>query len=550
MDTQLHILYIANEASPTDTVRSTLGDDWQVSVADSPTDATGRISDADVDCIVFDADPETPEGVDFYIEHDEVIGDTPFVLYTATDSITHLQRAIRSGIDDVVVKDTAIEADGGVATGDAGAVESSTPNPALTAGETPSTVTDSITLLRYRLATLLLDQDIEIEEVVFSSIRSLLGAADDELDLKIDFALESLGEAIGATRCIVYNFNDEAGDAGIYEQVNEWCGKESGCHDPDVSVIGRDDIAASEYPGHETHATQFEYVCRDWTPASTLPIHTNTVEQGETRVGTFVSYPLVVDWQLQGVIAVTTKYPRTWTERVNRQIKSLGEVILTTKQQRDNRTQLKKQNEQLEQFTSVISHDLQNPLSIAKGYVNISREGNEDETPHLNEAAEALKRMEDMLDELLTLAKQGEAIGETTPTDVATVVNNAWGNVETKQAELVIDGLNSMPKQQADPSRLQEAIENLIKNAIDHVGDDVEITVRRIEETGFAVGDDGGGIPDDELGQIFDRGYTGGDGTGFGLAIVEEVVDAHGWEIEVGESDAGGAEFRIYTDDS
>lgn len=546
MDSGFSILYIANETTPTDAVNSRLGGDWQISIADSPNAAIDNLSNSDADCIVYDGDSEDREGVDFYIQHEELIGDTPYVLYTTDDSSTYLQRAIRSGVDDVVIKDTGVEPDGGVETRNTSGAKPHDANPVVSEGETPSTVSDSITLLQYRLATLLLDQEIEIEEVVFSSIRSLLGAADDELDLKIDFALESLGEAIGATRCVVYNFNDN-GDQTVYERVNEWCGRESNCHDPEISVLGGDEIDAAEYPGHESHATQFEYVCRDWTPASTLPIHTNTIEQGDAKIGTFVSYPLVIDFQLQGVIAVTTKYPRTWTERVNRQIKSLGEVILTTKQQRDNRVKMKEQNEQLEQFTSVISHDLQNPLSIAKGYVGIAID--EGDVSHLDEAAEALERMEEMIDELLTLAKQGEAIGETTATDIATVVNNAWGNVDTKQAELVTEGLNSMPKYQTDTSRLQEAIENLIKNAIDHVGEDVEITVKQIEN-GIAIGDDGDGIPEDERDKIFDRGYTGGDGTGFGLAIVEEVVDAHGWDIDLSESDAGGAEFQIYFTES
>lgn len=538
MQSPLNILYVDDNSTTVHDIESTLGTDWDIITATTTSEGSDRISEENIDCIVSTDEFTDCTGVEFYKRNQEAIGETPFLLFSSKDSTEFLQRAYRSGIDDVIVRKD-VESDGGVTTVD-------TPSNSPDTESDREVVNDPVTLLQYRISTLLLDRELDIEEVVLSSIRSLLGAADDELDVKIDFALESLGEAIGATRCVVYNYDADESPP-IYRRVNDWCGKDSDCYDSELSEIGSDKILADDYPGHETHTNQFEFVCRDWTPASSTPILTPSVEYTDIEVGTYVSYPLVIGWELQGVIAVTTKYPRTWTERVKRQIKSLGEVIITTKRQRDNRTQLKEQNERLEQFTSVISHDLQNPLNIAKGYVEIALDSDDANSEHLGEASEALERMETMLDELLTLAKQGEAIGETTSTDLGTVVNNAWGNVDTKQAELFIDSVESLSKQQADPSRLQEAFENLFKNAIDHVGEDVEITAKAIDN-GIAVGDDGDGISDEEQDQIFDRGYTGGDGTGFGLAIVEEVIDAHGWNITVGESDAGGAEFRIHFD--
>ena len=63
---------------------------------------------------------------------------------------------------------------------------------------------------------------------------------------------------------------------------------------------------------------------------------------------------------------------------------------------------------------------------------------------------------------------------------------------------------------------------------------------------GFYVADDGPGIPEADRGQVFDAGYSATDGgTGFGLNIVQRVADAHGWEIGVTESEAGGARFEI-----
>jgi len=60
------------------------------------------------------------------------------------------------------------------------------------------------------------------------------------------------------------------------------------------------------------------------------------------------------------------------------------------------------------------------------------------------------------------------------------------------------------------------------------------------------VSDDGPGIASDEQSQVFESGYTtSDDGSGFGLAIVRQICEAHGWEIDVTKSAAGGARFEI-----
>ena len=99
----------------------------------------------------------------------------------------------------------------------------------------------------------------------------------------------------------------------------------------------------------------------------------------------------------------------------------------------------------------------------------------------------------------------------------------------------------------ADETRLQRLFENLFRNALDHGGPDVTVTVGVLpDRSGFYVSDDGPGIPEDERESVLEPGYTTHEeGTGFGLAIVSEVVTAHGWEIQVTESDAGGARFEI-----
>lgn len=76
-------------------------------------------------------------------------------------------------------------------------------------------------------------------------------------------------------------------------------------------------------------------------------------------------------------------------------------------------------------------------------------------------------------------------------------------------------------------------------------GTDVSITVGEIDD-GFYVEDDGPGIPTDERTAVFEAGYSlGQEGTGFGLSIVKQVVEAHDWEIRATEGSRGGARFEI-----
>jgi signal transduction histidine kinase len=86
-----------------------------------------------------------------------------------------------------------------------------------------------------------------------------------------------------------------------------------------------------------------------------------------------------------------------------------------------------------------------------------------------------------------------------------------------------------------------------VRNAIEHAGEGVTVTVGELEDgDGFYIADDGEGIPEEEREEVFDTGYsTSEDGTGFGLSIVEEIVTAHGWSIDVTESKDGGARFEI-----
>lgn len=204
--------------------------------------------------------------------------------------------------------------------------------------------------------------------------------------------------------------------------------------------------------------------------------------------------------------------------------------------------ELRKQIEQLDEFASIVAHDLRTPLTVASGRLELARQDCDSE--HLDTAETALGRMETLIENLLVLAREGQPIDDFEPIELSTVVGQCWGSIDTADATVTVERDGTFV---ADADRLWHLFANLFRNAIEHGSETVTIRVGMLpDETGFYVEDDGPGIPDAERERIFETGYSTSEaGTGFGLRIVERIADAHGWEITVGESEDGGARFDI-----
>jgi PAS domain S-box-containing protein len=201
--------------------------------------------------------------------------------------------------------------------------------------------------------------------------------------------------------------------------------------------------------------------------------------------------------------------------------------------------ELRRQTERLEEFADVLSHDIRNPLNIAKGYVDLAREA-DDPDAHLDAVAEAVERADDIVEDVLALCRHDELELDVQSVSLADVVKHAWRSVTTLNATVVPPESDCYLR--ADRSQLSRVLENLFRNAVQHGSDDVTVAVETTD-SGFAVEDDGPGIPESEREQVFETNYTTHeDGTGYGLSIVAEVADAHGWAVTVAEGSAGGGE--------
>jgi PAS domain S-box-containing protein len=222
---------------------------------------------------------------------------------------------------------------------------------------------------------------------------------------------------------------------------------------------------------------------------------------------------------------------------------------------RDQAAELTEQNDRLEEFAGIVSHDLQNPLHVAEGYLELARE--ECDSDHLDTVSGAHERMETLVDDLLTVAREGDEVRATEPMPLRAVAEECWKRVPTDGGRLVVETERPV---RADRKRLEHLLENLLRNAVEHGstgsrpsaddvterdGESVTVTVGDLPD-GFYVADDGAGIPADDREDVFETGYTTAeDGTGLGLDIVSQVADAHGWSVRVTESEDGGARVEV-----
>lgn len=235
-------------------------------------------------------------------------------------------------------------------------------------------------------------------------------------------------------------------------------------------------------------------------------------------------------------------------------LETFGTLIGHTLRRDRRHREIERQNERLERFASVIRHDLQNPLNVIMGFTDLAMETGEQ--AELERIATAAARIEAILEDLHTLVREADELGELEPVSVSELVKRARSTVDTGTATVEVEDVGVV---EADPGRLRQAFENLIRNsvehgstgnrtpaddAVEHGGDGVSIRVSAMAD-GFAIEDDGSGVPEADCETIFEEGYTGDGGTGLGLSIVRTVVEAHGWTVAATNSPLGGARFEI-----
>jgi len=224
---------------------------------------------------------------------------------------------------------------------------------------------------------------------------------------------------------------------------------------------------------------------------------------------------------------------------------------------RRRRRETERERESLEAFAEILAHELQNPLHVAQGHLELLRE--ERDGPHIDTIADAQRRMSDVIKDTLKLAHVTDTIDDTDPVELSAVAGVAWDAVDPADATLEVTDTRTL---RADRDCLRDLLEELFRNAVEHgstsprsdgygdavehAGPDITVEIGTLEDGGFYVADDGPGIPESDREKVFKPGYAGpAENIGLGLGFVRRIAESHGWDVAVTGAETGGARFEF-----
>lgn len=585
--------------------------EFDIETATSASEGLRLLETESVDCIVSDYEMPGENGIDFLESVREDYPDLPFILYTGRGSEAVAGDAISAGVTDYLQKTSDTSHYALLANRIVNAVEQSRSQRALEASK------DRLSLFidQSPLGFVEYNQDFEIVRVN-DTLTEMFGYTEDELVgetwevfvsdesyADVDEVTSALSEASGGYHSVDENVRKD-GERIVVEWHNRLVTDDSGdvvtifshCqdvterieHEQNLAQL-RDFFAEAEELG-DLGAWEFdESGMSTWT-AGTRRIHEvdddfdPTVEDGlsfyhpddRETVADAVDAALEdgepYDLEVRLITATgDCRWVRTHGKRVeDGEKRTVRGFIQDITEQKERERRLRVQNERLESFASVVSHDLQGPLTVAQGHLELAQQ--EVTSDHLDSIDSAHERMQTLIDDILTLARDGREATTTEPVSLQTAASACWETIGTENGTLVTDTDSVVV---ADPRRLQRLLENLFRNSVTHAStpslsrmqensveqgsagssmqsdsaddDGVTVTVGDIDDAnGFYVADDGPGIPEDERDTVFEAGYsTASEGTGFGLAIVTDIAAVHGWDVSVTDSESGGARFEI-----
>ncbi len=226
---------------------------------------------------------------------------------------------------------------------------------------------------------------------------------------------------------------------------------------------------------------------------------------------------------------------------------------------------LTEQDDERRRWIAMISHDLRTPLTalttcLEGALGDLSQDPNSGEKSEVKRrvslALTDAKRMRTLTDDLLDIARldteKALALEPVPPGEIAREAKAIMGGfAEEKGCTLEVKVERGLPTIEADGSRLLRALENLVRNALEHASSRVELQVLAIQKgIAFEVRDDGPGLPLEEGGEVNFTSLAGlrsrPDSAGLGLTVVRKVAEAHGGRLSArNQENKGGATFRL-----
>ena len=591
-----HILHVDDDESLIDVTAAFLTQEderFSVEGMTSGSEALGRL-DEDIDCVISDYDMPEMNGIEFLEAVREEWPNLPFILFTGKGSEAVASEAISAGVTDYLQKETGTDQYALLANRASNAIESSVAEREvrmteqrfdtllaesadyiyeLTTDGTITYVTRAVeNVLGYDAGALegtnafqpVHPDDQQTALDAFETVRADPSAEttaevrlqhDDgtwrwlEITYRNLIADPTINAIVGNVRDITA-YKERKSELEKYRTLVKTAGDAMYVLDEEgyITMVNASHVDWSGYSESELVGTHVSEFMPTDAVEEGVEITVDLLKNPEKKRGRFefpATRPDGEERIYEDNIAVLTDDDGNYTG-------SIGVIRDITEQKRRQRA-LERQNERLDNFASIISHDIRNPLQVASGNLTLAREDGDEAA--FEKVEEAHDRIGGIIDDVLALARHGQGIEETTPTNLNPVARDAWATVDTRGMALELVG---DPTVEAEPDRLRQLLENLFRNAVEHAGSDTTVTVGPIEPMhtttristdgghGFYVADDGPGIPSEEREEVLDFGFsTDPDGTGFGLAIVTQIADAHGWATNVTEGYDGGARFEF-----
>jgi len=234
------------------------------------------------------------------------------------------------------------------------------------------------------------------------------------------------------------------------------------------------------------------------------------------------------------------------TRKVRGTIQDITDIVEQQSETEKLRENLEDEKARLQRLSSVLAHELRNPLTAIDGQLSLYRELGD--TSHLDTVERNVERLEDVIEDTLWLVRDDDTVSEMSMVDVASVAEAAWQAVGGETVSLDAKSMERIP---ANESLLQTVFEKLFENTLEHAAaSEVEVGPLYMGDglDGFYVADNGTGLDTAAQDDIFeiDIDNTEG-GSGIGLPVVREIVRRHNWSITATDSDTGGARFEVRT---
>lgn len=293
--------------------------------------------------------------------------------------------------------------------------------------------------------------------------------------------------------------------------------------------------------------------------------------------------PLRVKGQVIGALEAVNKRDGPFTEEDRRLLSALadlaapcienarlhGQLQQYTQRLQEAYHEVQKLDELKSAFIRNVSHELRTPLALIKGYLELLLDGQlgplqSQQHQSLSLVAAKSAALASMVEDLISLQTIGEMRFDMEVLSLATLVQEAVARAGHKAERSRVALVFEEPSQgeplliQGDAHRLRQVFDHLLDNAIKFSPNGGQVQVRLLQKEKMAcvqVQDEGIGVPLEHLSHIFDRFYqvNGSStrrfgGTGLGLALVKEVVEAHGgavW-VESGEESRRGSTFSVF----